>query len=141
MALQFPSAAWAEAYAQAINDNPAYQKTAANWTEGAIALVCRAEPSLGFNEPQGMVLDLERGRCKGVVYTSDAAVIGQTPFVIEAGYAQWKSVIKGEVDPIKAMLQGQLKLSRGHLPTIIRDVEGSRQLVLSAGKIATEFAG
>ena len=139
MALPFPSETWAQAYAQAINENPAYQKTAANWTEGAIAMVCKAEPALGFAEPQAMVLDLERGRCKGVVYTSDAAVIGQTPFVIEASYAQWKAVIKGDIDPIKAMLQGQLKLSRGHLPTIIRDVEGSRQLVLSAARIDTEF--
>lgn len=141
MALPFPSAAWAEAYAQAINENPAYKKTAGNWTEGAIALVCKAEPALGISEPQAMVLDLERGACRGVVYTSDPAVIGQTPFVIEASYAQWKSVIRGEIDPIKAMLQGLLRLSRGHLPTIIRDVEGSRQLVLSAGKIDTEFKG
>ena len=141
MALPFPSAAWAEAYAQAINENPAYQKTAGNWIEGVIALVCKAEPSLGFSEPQAMVLDLERGRCRGVVYTSDAAIIAQTPFVIEASYAQWKSVISGQIDPIKAMLQGQLRLTKGHLPTIIRDVEGSKQLVLSASAIETQFLG
>jgi putative sterol carrier protein len=139
MALSFPSEAWAQAYGQAINQNPAYKKTASNWSEGAIALVCKAEPSLGIAEPQGMVLDLERGVCRGVVYTTDPAVIATAPFVIEASYAQWKSVIKGEVDPIKAMLQGQLRLSRGHLPTIIRDVEGSRQLVLSASLIDSEF--
>ena len=50
-----------------------------------------------------------------------------------------KAVIGGELDPIKAMLQGQLRLTKGHLPTIIRDVEGSKQLVLSARVIDTEF--
>src|SRR5262245_41087814 len=134
MALPFPSETWAHAYGEAINQNPAYKKTAANWTEGAIALVCKADPALGFDEPQAMVLDLERGACKGVVYTTQREVFMATPFVIEASYAQWKAVIRGDIDPIKAMLQGQLRLTRGHLPTIIRDVEGSRQLVMSASK-------
>ena len=141
MALPFPSEAWAQAYCEAINQNVAYKSTAGRWTEGAIALVCKPEPALGISAPQAMVLDLLRGECRGVVYTSDPSIISGTPFVIEATYAQWKSVIRGEIDPIKAMLQGQLKLSQGHLPTIIRDVEGSRQLVLSAANIATEFRG
>jgi putative sterol carrier protein len=141
MALTFPSEAWARAYRDAINQNAAYKKAAATWADGAIALVCKAEPSLGIETPQAIVLDLLRGECNGVVYTSDVAVFMQTPFVIEASYTQWKSVLRGELEPIKAMLQGQLKLAKGHLPTIIRDVEGSRQLVMSASKIDTEFKG
>ncbi len=139
MGLPFPSAEWAAAYHQAINQNALYQKAAANWDQGAIAFLCRPEPSLGLDTPHGVVLDLHLGRCNGALYTTDIAQINQTPFVIEASYAQWKSVLRGEVEPIKAMLQGQLKLAKGHLPTIIRDVEGSKQLVLSAAGIDTEF--
>jgi putative sterol carrier protein len=95
MALPFPSETWAQAYGAAINQNPAYRKTAANWTEGAIALVCKADPSLGFAEPQAMVLDLVRGECKSVTYSTDPAQFMTTPFVIEASYAQWKAVIRG----------------------------------------------
>ena len=141
MPLQFPSADWATAYAKAINDNPLYRKTAASWSDGAIALVCKPEPALGIDAAQAIVLDLDRGSCRGVVYTSDPEVLAQTPFVIEASYAQWKAVMSGELDPIKAMLQGQLRLSKGHLPTIIRDVEGSKQLVLSARAVDTQFLG
>ena len=140
MSLRFPSDAWAQAYGQAINQNAAYKRTAANWSDGAIALVCKADPSLGFTEPQGMVLDLERGSCKGVAYTTDPAEIAKTPFVIEASYAQWKSVIKGEIDPIKAMLQGHLRLTRGHLATVRAGVGCSRQLWRRAGAMATECA-
>lgn len=141
MGLPFPSAEWAAAYHQAINQNPLYQKAAASWDQGAIAFVCKPEPSLGLDTAHGVVLDLHLGRCNGALYTTDAARINETPFVIEASYAQWKSVLRGEIDPIKAMLQGQLKLAKGHLPTIIRDVEGSKQLVLSAAGIETEFRG
>jgi putative sterol carrier protein len=141
MALPFPSSRWALAYKDAINQNSLYRRSAAAWDQGAIALVCQAAPEAGVPVAVGMVLDLHHGECRAVIYTTDRAEIERAPFVIEASYGQWKSVISGENDPIKAMLQGQLKLSKGHLPTIIKDVEGSKQLVLSASKIDTEFAG
>lgn len=141
MSLPFPSAEWAEAYRHAINQNAAYQKSAAAWDQGAIALVALPDAQAGLNEVHGMILDLKHGHCGGVVYTTERARIDQTPFVIEAGYAHWKAVMRGELDPVRAMLGGQLKLTRGHLPTIIRDVEGARQLVLSAGAIDTIFRG
>jgi putative sterol carrier protein len=139
MSLSFPSAEWAEAYRHAINQNAAYQKSAASWDQGAIALVALPDAQVGLNEAHGMILDLKYGRCNGVIYTTERARIDQTPFVIEASYPNWKAVMRGELDPVRAMLGGQLRLTRGHLPTIIRDVEGARQLVLSASTIDTAF--
>lgn len=141
MALLFPSAAWASAYRDAINANSLYATTAASWDQGAIALVCRAAPAKGLAAPQAIVLDLHQGHCRAVEYAADLGVLERTPFVIEADYEQWKAVIGGELDPIRAMLAGQLRLAKGHLPTIIRDVEGSKQLVLSARAVDTEFLG
>jgi len=60
-------------------------------------------------------------------------------FIIVTSYARWKEVIQGNLDPIKGMMEGKLKLSRGDLPTIVRFVESSRQLVVSASKVPTEF--
>jgi hypothetical protein len=36
-------------------------------------------------------------------------------------------------------MQGKLKLTRGHLPTIIRFVEPSRLVVAGARKVPTDF--
>jgi putative sterol carrier protein len=141
MALPFPSAAWAEAYKDAINQNALYRRAAADWDQGSVALLCRAEPSLGLAQAQAMVLDLERGTCRAVLYTSDELDLDDAAFVIEASYAQWRAIIRRELDPILAMLTSQLKLSKGHLPTLIKDVEGSKQLVLSAAQVDTEFLG
>jgi putative sterol carrier protein len=139
MALPFPSAAWASAYRDAINQNTLYRQAAAAWDQGAVALVCKPEPTLGLAEPQAVVLDLERGECRGVLFTTDEFETDDTPFVIEASYAQWKAIIKRELDPILAMLSAQLRLRKGHLPTLIKDVEGAKQLVLSASQVDTEF--
>ena len=141
MSLPFPSAEWAQAYGEAINKNELYKSAAKDWDQGAVALVCKAEPALGLKEAQAMVLDLAHGSCRGVQYTSDELDIDDAPFVIEASYAQWKSIIRKELDPIMAMLTSQLRLKKGHLPTLIKDVEGSKQLVLSASQVDTEFLG
>jgi putative sterol carrier protein len=141
MALSFPSAAWANAYRDAINQNELYRKAAADWDQGAVALLCKPEPALGLKRAQAVVLDLAHGQCRNVQLTSDELDIEDAPFVIEASYAQWKAIIQGELDPIMAMLTSQLRLKKGHLPTLIKDVEGSKQLVLSASKVDTEFLG
>jgi putative sterol carrier protein len=139
MALPFPSAAWAEAYKDAINQNALYRRAAADWDQGSVAMVCKAEPAKGLSEPHAVVLDLSRGECRNVLYTTDDLDLDDASFVIEASYAQWSAIIRRELDPILAMLTSQLKLTKGHLPTLIKDVESSKQLVLSAAQVDTEF--
>lgn len=139
MALKFPSQEWAAAYEQAVNRNEAYRKAGKDWTFGPVALVLEADPSIGVDEDTGMILDVHGGECRGVQYVHGMDAVKDAAYIIVADYARWKSVIEGEVDPIKAMMEGKLKLTKGHLPTMIRFVESSRQLVVSATHVPTEF--
>ena len=87
-----------------------------------------------------MVLDVSEGRCHGTRYVPEGrAGVEDAPFIVVASYAAWRDVIEGRVDPIQAMMQGTLDLVKGHLPTMIRFVESSRQLVASAKSVPTEF--
>ena len=139
MPVRFPSLAWAEAYKDAINQNALYRRAAADWDQGSVAMVCKPEPALGLTQLHAIVLDLLRGECRSVLYTTDDLDLDDASFVIEASYAQWAAIIRRELDPIMAMLTSQLRLSKGHLPTLIKDVESSKQLVLSAAEVDTEF--
>lgn len=138
MALDFPSQAWADAYKDAINTNEAYKTAGKDWTHGIVAMVVKADPSLDIPEDLGMLLDVHGGECRSckIVPGKECDV---APFVILADYAKWKSVIKREVDPIKAMMQGKLKLTKGHMPTIVKYVNASRQLVESTSRVDTRF--
>ena len=51
----------------------------------------------------------------------------------------WKRLIVENEDPIKSLMQGKFKLTKGHLPTLIRYVESSKQLLASAQNVATQF--
>ena len=61
------------------------------------------------------------------------------PFVIEGVYDRWRTMIEQGQDPIKNLMQGKFKLTRGHLPTIIRYVESSKELLKCAQAVSTEF--
>ncbi|WP_394834531.1 SCP2 sterol-binding domain-containing protein [Pendulispora rubella] len=138
MANDFPSDAWTRAYKDAINSNPAYKTAGKDWTHGVVAMVVTADPSLGIPEDQGMWLDVHGGECRECRLVSREEA-EKASFVIVAPYARWKEVIKGEVDPIKAMMQFKLKLTKGHMPTIVKYVHASRELVNSTAKVPTKF--
>ncbi|MDH5492567.1 MAG: SCP2 sterol-binding domain-containing protein [Myxococcales bacterium] len=139
MAHRFPSEEWTAAFKDAVNDNAAYRKAGAAWTHGAVAMVIAADPALGLEEPVGMILDVHGGQCRGAEYVRGMDAVAGVPFVIVAPRARWREVIEGKLDPIKGMMEGKLKLTVGHLPTMIRYVESSRQLVVSAANVPTEF--
>src|ERR1700729_4293439 len=134
----FLSEEWAAAYKQAINDNPKYKEAGKDWTHGAVAMVVKADAALGIAEDTALWLDVDRGVCKDCKLMPGAEAQG-APFVIVADYARWKSVIKRELDPIKGMMQNKLKLTKGHMPTIVKYVHASRELVESTSKVPTKF--
>jgi putative sterol carrier protein len=134
----FPSTEWVEAFAQRINASETYREAAATW-EGAIAFVFQAEPDRGVPSDVWALLDLWHGECR------DARIVdpdegGAAPYVIRAPYTRWRSILEGELDPVKAMMQGKLKV-RGNLATIIRYVRAANELVRLTGSVPTEFVG
>ncbi|MCA9581246.1 MAG: SCP2 sterol-binding domain-containing protein [Myxococcales bacterium] len=139
MAHQFPSEDWTTAYKDAVNANEIYRTAGKDWTFGPVAMVVSKDESKGLPDDVGMILDVRDGTCHGTTYVQGIDKVQDAPFIIVAPYERWKKVIRGEMDPIKGMMQGQLKLTKGHLPTMLRFVESSRQLVVSATQVPTEF--
>ncbi len=137
MAIAFPSVEWVEEYKKQINLSEGYKKAGATWTAGAVALVTLAKPEIGLNEDFGIWLDLHQGVCREAkVVTAEEAQ--KAPFCITGDYARWKQVIKKELEPVKGMMQGKLKL-KGDLPTIVRYVKASQELVECSTRIETKF--
>ncbi|MCB9592913.1 MAG: SCP2 sterol-binding domain-containing protein [Sandaracinaceae bacterium] len=140
MGIRFPSAEWTAAFKDAINANEQYAKHGAGWTHGKVAYVVEPRPELGIEGDTAMVLDLHEGHCRGAVLTS-AEAAEEAEFVIFAEYERWREVLSGEVDPTKAMMQNKLKLRQGHLPTIVKFVLASKELVRAACTIDTDYPG
>jgi putative sterol carrier protein len=138
MAFDFPSPEWAEAYKDAINANAAYKTAGKDWTHGVVAMVVKADPAIHIAEDTALWLDVSEGACRECKLVSGDEAQAAS-FVIVADYARWKLVINKELDPIKGMMQGKLKLTKGHMPTIVKYVHSSRELVESTSRVATKF--
>lgn len=133
---RFPSEEWVALFVDAINASAAYRDAGATW-EGDIAFVFEAEPDRGVPEDVVAWLDLWHGECRaGRIVTATEADAAR--YVIRAAYSRWKDVLNGDLDPVKGMMQGKLKL-RGDLPTIVRYVRAANELVSITGTIPTEF--
>jgi putative sterol carrier protein len=134
---RFPSDEWLKEYVERINGSQAYQEAAADW-EGDVVYVIEAEPDKGVPEDVWAWLDLWHGECRdSKLVTPDEVETAR--FVIKAPYSRWKQVIQKDLDPVKGMMQGKLKL-QGDLPTIIRYVKAAQELVNLAQTVPTEFA-
>ena len=137
---RFPSIEWAEALRSALNNSRAYREVGRPWTFGSVAMIVLSDPDRGLERDAGIVLHVHRGECRHARFVEGESDPKDADFVIVGSYARWRDVIEGRLDPIKGMMEGKLKLARGHLPTIIRFVEPSRLVVASAAKVPTMFA-
>ncbi len=128
---------WAQALRAELEGSASYRKAASGWTHGPIALVVRAAPALGLHTATGLWLDIDSGRCRAARIVSDREA-GQAPFCITGEYRDWKSVVKRQLDPMKAVVSRKLQL-RGSLFTLLRYVPAAMELVGSAQRVRTEF--
>lgn len=135
---QFPSDEWLSRYRVLINGSEGYRRAAETW-EGDIAFFMEAEPDRGVPDDLVAWLDLWHGECRGArmitAGEADAAAYG-----IRAPYSRWREVVLGDLEPVKAMVQGKLKL-RGDLAEIVRHVRAAQELVHLTTMVPTEFVG
>lgn len=136
-ALRFPSEEWVDEYVRRVRESQAYRLAAADW-EGDLCFVFEAEPDRGVPEPVWVWMDLWHGEVRGHRYGVRPEEGERARFVIRAPYSRWKEVIRRELDPIRGILQGKLKL-RGDLPTIVRHVQAANELVNVAASVPTRF--
>jgi putative sterol carrier protein len=132
----FPTEEWFQDFVVLINASDEYRVAAADW-EGDIAFRIVAEPDRGVPHDVWGYLDLWHGTCRrgGVITAEEGA---RARYTITAAYTRWKDVLLGDLDPIKGMMQGKLKV-QGDLPTIVRQVRAANELVRLTGEVQTIF--
>jgi putative sterol carrier protein len=146
--VKFGSQEWADLFEKAVNANDAYAR-AADWWEGDF--IFQIDPHGGLNDQIRVWVGLHHGKCTGCqvlkgdedykLLEKGESPSGQ-PFEVEYVYASrvdvWEKILKEGLDPIRALLSGQAKVT-GDMPKILRATEAAKELVKSATTIETEF--
>lgn len=98
-----------------------------------------ADPVVGLDEDMFLLMDLWHGDCRAVrLVPREVGKAGD--FVLTASYDRWKQVMTGQLDPVKGMMQGKIKL-KGDLPTMVRNVKAATRLAELVGQVDTVFLG
>jgi len=128
--MAFPSAEWAAAYREALNGNAAYRAAAQKWV-GDILLLVRTG---GADAPApGVLLDLADGGCRAATFYPDARAIA-SEFVYEGTPENWARLMRHEVDPVQAILDGTFKV-KGNLAKLLRFTRAAKELVETASNV------
>lgn len=132
----FASVEWLDAYKDAINASTQLSEAAKDWQRD-IVIVVEADPDHGIPFDLLALFDIDHGQVhEARIVTPEEAE--RATYVIAGAYMQWKEVVRGRLDPIRAMLQGKLKV-RGDLPTLSKEVRAAEALVNAAREVTTGF--
>jgi putative sterol carrier protein len=128
--------AWIAIYESLIGSDAEYKKLAQGW-EGGVVIHITADAAVGLDDDMYLLIDLWHGDCRGVRLVPTQAGEGGD-YVLTAAYDRWKQVMTGELDVVKGLMQGKIKL-KGHLPTIVRYNKAAVRLVELVATINTIF--
>ena len=133
----FPSEAWLTECVDKLNTSEEYEKAATTW-EGNLRFVIEGQPDIGIATDLWTWVDLWHGKCRDFKYGLTPEEGEKARFTIRAPFSRWKQVVKQELDPVKGMVSGKLRL-KGDIFTMIRHVKAAKAFVHVTRTVQTEF--
>ena len=124
---RFPSEPWAAAYRDRLNSDAEYARTARAW-EGDFLFWVSPDPEAPRGE--GVYLDLYHGTCRAARYVLDADQ-ERPEFVYVGRRADWGRMLRREIDPVRAILDGTFRL-QGILLKAMRFTPAAKAMVEAA---------
>ena len=134
MTIPFPSDAWIKTMMEDLNNSSAYLEAAKNW-EGDFYFI--VQPGGSLQETVVLYMDLWHGKCRQAFALEQQD--GLNPmFRLSGPVTTWKKVMTKKLDPMQAMMTGQLKLT-GNMAMVMKNVRAAKELVESCTRIPTIF--
>ena len=133
MDLPFPSDEWVKALMVDLNASQAYLEAAKNW-EGDFNFIIG--PGGELQQPVTLYMDLWHGKCREAFAVNGR--VKEPVFRLSGPVATWKRVMTKQLDPMAAMMTGQLRLT-GNMAMVMRNVRAAKELVESCTRVPTKF--
>ncbi len=130
----FPSEEWCRVLADTLNHSPAHLKDAGDYV-GTSTWVITADGAL--TKTVRLYFSFDHGKLveTGVIPEGETR---QTDDTTTAPFSVWRKIAEGKLNPIPAIVRGQLKLE-GKSMHVMRNVKAVHSLFEHALRIPTEF--
>jgi putative sterol carrier protein len=130
----FPTAEWITTLMEKLNADSRYGEIAHKW-EGDMLFVI--EPGGNLSQPVIYYLDLWHGKCREAYVVDDHRQISSV-FILKGKYENYVRLLKGELDPMQAMLTRKLGV-QGNMAIMMRNVPTVLDFVRCCREITDEF--
>jgi putative sterol carrier protein len=127
---------WCKAWEEKVRASKDFAQFNKGW-EGDISCIMLKDPESNVPEDKYLYLDFHDGTVNGI-HMTDKKTAENAKFVITGDYIRWKQVAKNELDAVKAMMQGKLKL-KGNLPYVVRYVKGVQESIRCLTELDSRF--
>jgi putative sterol carrier protein len=133
MPVPFPSEEWIKALQEQLNHSASYAEIAKHW-EGDINFLVE------FPSGRSAVLyiDLWHGQCREAHGVAPDGARPKAAFTLSAPLANFVKILKGQLDPMQAMITGKLKV-QGNMVVIMRQIPTVLEFVRNCQQIDTAF--
>ena len=136
----YPSNAWCDEWKNALNNDPAVEKTGKNWgVDFNGNFIFELQPGDGLDQTTYVYLEAAAGKCSDARLVKDPSEVDLGFYVIGL-YADFKPVVKGEKDFIEGVVRGILKL-KGDMSKIMRNAKFIRAVANSISSFENEYLG
>ncbi len=132
--LKFPSEAWFARFVEELNKNRDYEESAKKW-EGDFLFIVNTGPEL--EKEAVCYMDLHHGKCREWALLPDRNA-RKAEYIVEGPYQSWRSLIMGELEPMRAIMGRKLKLT-GSMMKVMRNVNATSELAKNCRKVPTAF--
>ena len=127
---------WCKAWADKVKASKDFAVYNKGW-QGDIGCVMLKDPAANVPEDQYLYLDFEDGVVNGIRMV-DQETAENAKFVITGPYVRWKQVAQRELDAVKGMMQGKLKL-KGNLPYVVKYLKGVQESIRCLTEVDSKF--
>jgi putative sterol carrier protein len=141
MALKLPSESdeWIDEYQEKLNESEEYSEAGEGWGIGFNGdFIFEIQPDDTYDgDSLYLFVGVEDGSCHDA-YQTDDPDDEDWGFAFRGGYADWKRLIQGEVDPVEGMMDGTFDLD-GDMQKVLQYSQAAVVMTEAAGEVDTEF--
>lgn len=127
---------WCLAWQQKVSGSKEFTLFNKGW-EGDVGCVMYKDPNANVPQDMYLYLDFEDG-VVNAIRMADRETVENAKYVIFGDYVRWKQVAQKELDAIKAMMQGKLKL-KGNLPYMVKYIKGIQEAIRCLTEVESRF--
>ena len=137
MAYEVFTDGWSRACRDRLNARGTFRALAPDWSD-PVVLSMSPDPARGLGTERAVYLDLHGGECRDA-REATAADLASAPIVLSAAPDTWRQLLESGLDPVAAVMRGQLRLQRGNLLMLARHAAAAREMVAAAAEVHGSF--